>query len=482
MYPSDFFVKNGFTQLIKIAVPFLAQIGTKNYLQQRPKILFAACEEDDHVVGTVTASNMIIQNFQTNRDNINSFYFTAASGKAQTELDDLDIATYANDAALQAVWIKGGTDSAVRELTIVAPGSDMSMKLDCSKSDGDWYALLSALPISSSPVDFSKGIMSLKFRQTVEFSQLKINFYIKDGLGNKSSVLLVVQNGDINKWLTLNLPINSFTSDTPADVEDIVGIGFEVVDKENNGFVYVDDVSYKISTGSIRIKLWDWGSNKPIAGSSKLDDATQYNDLGDIVIHGEVKSQIDIELLPGKRLYHMHDFVAGTAFESGDNKPLVPYNWYGISWEYIDEDVIIYGDDSGKLDGIGYSAYAPNASTALTITGPGENVQFYACCVVPVYIADYHLHFLDAGGSAATSGKNTDWSSLVEDKDKRPIIIDHHHHHDLSDYSFEYLALSPIFMDLGGKFETKFIHGGNDDIVGIMQEVVYMCKPINVLI
>lgn len=412
------------------------------------------------------------------QDNINSIYFTAKSGQSQTQLDNLETGVYGTNGALQAVWVKAGTDEAVRDLAIKATGSDMSMKLDASKANGEWAATTAAMPAADAIIDLTNGIISFKFRQNNTFANLKANIFIKDGSANKSVVPLVIDDNNVDSFVIFSIPIDLFTSGTPADITDIRTIGFEVEDRAVSGLFYVDSLTYIISAGTIRMKLWKFGTDVPVAGVAKLSDATQYESLGDLGIGGTVVNQIDVSLLPGKRHYHVHDFIAGVAFEKDANDPLIVDTYYAITFHHVDEDVIFYGNNEGKLaDSGGYSFTAPDESSIISATGEDENLQFYLYCVKPVFVLEYHLHMLDADGDAALTGVNSEWTTLVINSNDVPSIIDEHHHHPVSDYEYNNTV---EYMGLGSIFETDYVPG-IDDITSIVQEIIYLHQKIDVL-
>jgi hypothetical protein len=422
-------------------------------------------------------ASIVGQIFKNPQDNINSIYFTAKSGQSQTELDNLETGVYANDVALQAVWAKAGTDEAVRELTIKATGSDMSMKLDASKANGEWAAAITNMPISTTPINMTNAIISFKFRQNNTFANLRGSIFIKDSGGNKSVVSLVVDDDNVNEFVTFSIPIESFTSGTPADITDITTIGFEVDKLAVSGLFYVDSLTFIISAGIIRIKLWKFGTDVPVAGVAKLSDATQYETLGDLGIDGTVVSQIDVPLQPGKRHYHIHEFSAGLAFEKEDNAPLVVNNYYALTFHHVDEDVIFYGNNEGRLsDSGGYSFTAPDESSVITATGDNENLQFYLYTVKPVYVVEYHLHMVDVDGAAAITGLNSEWTTIIN-RSGEPFLIDEHHHYPISEFEFTDMV---GFMGLGDIFETKYVPG-TDDINSIVQEIIYLHQEVEIL-
>jgi hypothetical protein len=428
----------------------------------------------------VSSSSAIVgQIFKNPQNNINSVAFTAKSGQPETELDNLETGDYANDAALQAVWIKAGTDEAVRDLTVKPAGSNMSMKLDSSNDDGEWAADIDNMPNGDTTINFANGIISFKWYQTHVFADLQANIFIKDTTPNKSVVPLVIADADVGTWVTFNIPISEFTSGTPADITDIENIGFEVEKKKvPSSFFYVDSLTYIISAGTIKMKLWEFGTTAPVSGVAKLSDANQYETLGDLSIDGQVVSEIDVPLLPGQRLYHVHGFSAGPAFEKSANNPLIVDTYYAITFHFVDEITKFYGNNDGKLaDSEGYSFTTPDENTAIEATGAGENLQFYLFCVKPVYVVGYHLHMLDVDGVETLTGLNSEWTTIIEDADDVPVIIDEHHHHAVSDYRYNSMA---ELMGTGGKFETKYVPG-TDDVVSIVQEMIYLYQKIPVL-
>lgn len=470
-------VSNTFTEIMKQGIEYTVQRGAINKFRQRPQILNEQQEESEDNIDVVESGVIVGQIIKASATNINSISLTAESAAARTELDIFATAVYTNDGALQTVWAKQGTDEAVRELTIKMAGSDMSMELDMSESDGDWLATTTAMPVNTSPIDLTGATIEFDYYQTTSFSNAEMAIYIEDSGANESEVDIVI--AAIDTWQSFEIDISAFSG--TADITDITKVGFRVNKKKVGEFGYVDNLEYIIPTGSIDIKLWDMGVSLPEVGVTPLDSGSQYTELGDRGLPGVVvASSIRLNLLGGKRMYHIHDFAAGPAEEDPANTLLTIGNYYAITLHYVDEDVTVYGYDGNQYTS-GFSFYAPDTSTAIAATGANEDLMFYIFSTQQAYLTEYHVHTMDSTGAAAMPNVSVDWTVLVEDENRKVTVLSHHHGHPINAGGtagslVQDLRLRPVPLNKGGKFEIYY-NADNDDVARIVVETFLLHEP-----
>ena len=88
---------------------FTLDRGNLNELTIYPKALNEHQDNDVEVQDIVESGVIVAQIFRASANNIDTVTFTGESAEARTEIDDIESGTYANDPALQAVWVKAGT-------------------------------------------------------------------------------------------------------------------------------------------------------------------------------------------------------------------------------------------------------------------------------------------------------------------------------------------------------------------------------------
>lgn len=479
---STFGLLEGYDSSIKISRVFELERGNLNSLRIYPKGLNEHQERNSEVQDVVESGVIVAQIAQLSADNIDTLSFTGESAAARTELDNIESGTYANDPALQAVWIKAGTQEAVLESTIIqnpsehGQSSDRSMKLDTSNNDGEWEATTLNLAPNAATIDLTGATIELDHYQTHAPAQQQIMIYIEDGSANRSTFNLLADTTASFKHF--NIEVAAFTG--TCDVSDVEKIGFDMVTLRPSSFVYIDNMNYLIVTGTINMKLFHLGSTLPVGDGASFDltnDATQYTELGAL---GD-KSEIVVSLLGGRHIYHVDDFIAGR----NGTSVLIPGDYYAVTFNYVDEDVSLYGYSASDqyINGYVFNTSAENADIS-QIGGVGSNndLMFYMFSAVSAWIgptdqADaYHLHFINAAGDLISPGENSSWVTHVEDENGQVQIVTVHGGHPVSGGDYVEKFRRPIFIPLGGLFEVEYSHDPEGEDVAVELELFFVWK------
>ena len=145
--------------------------GNLNKIRTRSRVLNEHAESSRVLQSTVTATNKVCQFFRSSKTNVNGLYLTLESGGAVV-FDNFN--SYANDAALQAVWATtGGSYDAVLETTIIPDSSGSSMKLDGRSTNNEWTTTFTA-------VNFEHVVGALKLYQTQAQSKMNLTISLTD--------------------------------------------------------------------------------------------------------------------------------------------------------------------------------------------------------------------------------------------------------------------------------------------------------------
>ena len=441
---------------------FTLQKGQLNKLKLRPQILNEHAESSREAMDIVESGVIVGQIFKASQDNINGIGLTLESAEG-TVLDDFE---YANDGALQAAWILAGSNEATVETTIVTEGSK-SMKLPLDALNDEW-----ALTVGDS-IDYTDFTFDMEWYQDRAFAQAKVAFFVEDGLGASASIQLTIAN--INTWEHFEININALSDDAGAvDLTDIDKVGFRIDDEGVNFSGYVDRLVATPPPGQIEIKLWDMGTTLPVGDGStfSLDDATQYDEIGDRGDNGgSVSSSCVIDLVGGKKLYHIRKFVAGTALEMPDNTLLNKDNYYALTLHYLDTDVTIYGPDttfSINYYSNGYAFSTPGedvGSHITTISGAAGSGVFSDLMFMVFSTQDVFI--VDIGQIANESpGSNSSVQMMTEDKNMKITSIAVAGVQAQSATVID-LTMRPILMEKGSKFELYY----NDDFTDSVTEI-----------
>jgi len=379
---------------------WLLQKGQLNKLRLRPQIMNEHAESSRNIQGVVASGNIVGQIFKASQDNINGINLTLESA-AGADFDDFE--SYADDAALQAVWVTSDEDAEL-ETTNVYEGTQ-SMKLTAHGNNGNTWKKTFAT------TNFSGYTGEFWMYSNKEYKDVKMEVIIEDSSGNISYQSLVQP--DKNQWYKYVINVDTMIGDaTPADLTDIIKIGYRVKKEKRDGYVILDDLISVPGPGEVSVKLWDMGTSIPISATTALDDGTQYTKLGDLGITGVQASSADIQLLGGKRMYQLNHFVAGTSLEIPTNELLNVNNYYAITIHYVDTDVSVYGPNEAWDDYYvnGYGFTTPNESTAITAMGSQKDIQFVVFSTQEVYMDEFS-QFLDA----APNGESLE-TIYIEDK------------------------------------------------------------------
>jgi len=404
-------------------------------------------ESSRNIQGTVTATNIVGQIFKASQDNINGINLTMESA-AGVIFDDFE--GYADDAALQAVWI-ATDDEADVEVSVVYEGAQ-AMYLPCAGAGQvgeEWKKA------TGTPTDFTGYTGQFQMYSNKEYKDVKLRVFVEDSSGNTASRQVVQSNKNI--WTKVVVPTDSLIDDAAAtDMTDIVYIGYRVEKEKKDGFVIVDYLVSVPPPGEVRVKLWDMGATLP--GAVSLDSGTQYAKLGDLGITGVQASEVDLHLLGGKRMYQLNDFVAGTSLEIPDNELLTVNNYYAITIHYVNTDVSVYGPNENwdNYYKNGYAFTAPDESTAITAIGDNIDIQFIIFSTQDVYINETS-HFADAepNGESLTT-------IYVEDKNmlRTNVLIS-----GIKGLQTVVKDIGrPFFMEKGSKFEQEYNDDFTDDV------------------
>jgi hypothetical protein len=441
---------------------YFIQKGQLNKYRIRPAVLNEHAESSRTAVAAVTAGNIVGQIFKASQDNINGIMLTLQSSQQQA-IDDFE--SYADSAALQAAWpVSPAGNNATLETTIVQEGAK-SMALPTIQTGDEWEKTVAA--------NYTDFTFDLKMRQTNTYAQQKIRFFIKDNAGNSKSFPLV--SPAANSWNGFSVLEGSMVEDQVPETNPalIVAIGFRVEDPRAGSIAYIDDMEATPQPGSVGLKLWDMGPTLPVDGVTSLDDGTQYTELGDRGVNGgTVVAEVNFGLLGGKRLYTIREFAAGTALEIPDNTLLNVGNYYAITLHYVDTNLAVFGPEAAWDDYYenGYSFTAPDEATAITATGPNEDLMFGIFSTQPVYLRGLTKVYDSVPGAFSTE------TLMIEDKFMRIT--------DIASGDFaatQVVNISGVdrflFVDKGGKFEVYHNDDPNDSVSQLSLIIRYIYEP-----
>jgi hypothetical protein len=428
---------------------FAIQKGQLNKLRQRPQVLNEHAESSREIQGVVVSGNIVGQIFKASHDNINGINLAMES--AAGDLFD-DFEEYADTSALQVEWIASNSaKKAELEQTIFHAGSK-SMSLPASGNiDDGWKRDFTPA------VDFTGFTGQFWMLATHDFDTVKLRVFVEDSSNNTSSTEIVT--ADIGLWFKYVVDVAALTPDdvTPADITDIIAIGFRVEKKWPASIFYIDDMVSVPKPGSVNIKLFDMGSTMP--GSVALDDSsvTQYEKLGDLGISGLQVSEVTVSLLGGFRTYHIDEFIAGVALEIPNNELLIVGNYYAITINYIDTDVSVYGPETSfEIDyyANGYAFTADDESDPITAIGPYSDCMFTIFSTQDVFVVNYGQRADEEPNGGATTNVYLEDCNMT----RTALFVSGIQAVQFMDLD---LSLRPAFMEKGAKIEQEY----NDDFL-----------------
>jgi len=444
---------------------FFIQKGQLNHYRLRPEILNEHVESSREAQAVVDSSTVVGQVFRASQDNINGINLTLESA-AGSSFDNFE--SYANDAALQAVWVEtDANDKATIGSEVPTDGGSQSMCMPADATVGDeWVNTITA-------TDYEGYTFNFSFYQNRDYNQVKFSIFVGDGTSTKSQSIVIQ---DSSAWEPLTINIDDMTEDGggATDMTNITKIGFRLDDRRNSSVAYVDNITATPPPGSISVELWDMGSEKPVGGVNSLDDGTQYTELGDRGINsGAVASSVTLALIGGKREYHLESFVAGVALEIPGNTLLVTGNYYAIVIKYIDTDVTVYGGNSTFLRqyySSGYAFTTPNDSTAITALGEFNHLQFQIFSTQDCYLNTLVKSYDGTPGTNSTEIVN------IENKDMHIPGMVLGTHKPKSSIIAEFKD-RVFHFPKGGKFEVNHNDDVTDDTTQITIIIGYIFEP-----
>jgi len=438
---------------------WLLQKGQLNKLRLRPQIMNEHAESSRNIQGVVASGNIVGQIFKASQDNINGINLTLESA-AGADFDDFE--SYADDAALQAVWVTSDEDAEL-ETTNVYEGTQ-SMKLTAHRNNGNtWKRTFVS-------TDFTGFTGEFWMYSNKEYKDVKMEVIIEDSSGNISYQSLVQP--DKNQWYKYVMAVDTMIGDaTPADLTDIIKIGYRVKKEKRDGYVILDDLISVPGPGEVEVKLWDMGTSIPVSATTALDDGTQYTKLGDLGITGVQASSVSVQLLGGKRMYQLNHFVAGTSLEIPTNELLNVDNYYAITIHYVDTDVSVYGPNEAWDDYYvnGYGFTAPDESTAITAMGSQKDIQFVIFSTQDVYMDEFS-QFLDE----APNGESLETIYVEDNNMRRTDVL-------ISGIKGLQVVVKeidrPWFMGKGFKFEAEYSDDISDSVTSANIIIQYYFIP-----
>lgn len=457
-------VPSSFTKTTRNERPINIAKGQVNSGRLRPEVLNEHAESSREIQSVVNSTNKVGQIFKASQDNINAIYITAESAEAAA-IDDFE--SYANDAALQAVWVPSNSLNFLE--TTIVQDSTQSMGLPLSVINDEWEMTMAA-------IDYTGYTGSFDFYQDTIFGLTGaiVEVFISDGVNTKSSQLAINQ---ANNWTHFDINEAAMIEDdilNPTDVTAITSIGFRVDTKKLGASAYVDNLAAAPPPGELGIQLWDMGTTTPVTGVDALDDGVQYTQIGDISFTTPV-SQYNLNLEGGKRLYHVHEFVCGVALEIPTNEILNEDNYYALVLTYVDTDVTIYGPNSSFDDApyynSGYAFTTPDNSTAITTIGVNNDLMFSIFSTQDVYIIGS-----SARANAEPNGGSSFMSS-VEGIHMETLDVIHTHGLNPPSNGIIDLTLRPVFLPKGGKFNLDYNDDYTDDVTVIEFGMGYLYEP-----
>lgn len=464
-------VPNSFSMLSGNGKSLFIQKGQKNEWRVRPQVLNEHAESSREIQAIVNASTIVGQVFKHSQDNINGIALTMASA-AGISLDDFE--SYADSAALQAVWVTGGTNDALLE-TVIAHTGSQSMKLNGALLNDSW---INTVP----SVDYTDFVGSFDFQQNEDYSRLKFEVFIGDGVNTKSAPIVSQEPG---AWHHIEIDESAMTEDGggTTDPTAITQIGFRCSDKDVGDSGYVDNLVATPPAGSIQAKLWDMGTDIPVTAVTQIDDGTQYTELGDRGLNGgTVAAEITIPLLGGKKIYQLNTFAAGVALEIPANTLLNVGHYYAITLHYVDTLVAIYGPDTSfayKYYNNGYAFTAPDISTPITAIGDYSDLSFQIFSTQDVYVTQYFQVMVNSLGAVASPGVNSTIMGHIEDKNMKVVCSITTQAPTAADITLSF-EIKPLFLPKGGKFEVYLNDDYSDDIFIHGGAIGYLHEPSEV--
>ncbi len=488
-----FGVPNTYTRQTQTSEQFDIVKGALNKLRLRTDVLTEHVESSREIMDIVESTTAVGQFFKHSQTNINSIGITLQSAETFASIDAITAGggenkagtmEYSGNAALQAEYVLTGTNEAVRSAytdnASVTQDGSYACKMDCSILSDEWRVTLTS-------TDLTSVTFSIKYANTKEWNKCKVYFFVGDGTNTKSFPMIITTK---NIWQTFQfeevamaVEAEDDTGTTP-DMTAITKMGFRVTDKENNQIAYADSITYQAEGGSIDLELWDFGTTLPTGDGTEdyTSDGTQYTEIGDRGIGGSVASSIRLGLDGGKKLYHVHNFIAGTAPEHPDNTLLTADNYYALVLKYVDTDVSVFGPNTTYSVSYYNNGYAWKVETGDNLidkiqgaagSGAYSDLMFQIFSAQNGYLTSLQLLTPNAPNGLAGV------SVYIEDEDMKitdTITVYQEGGMGRTDFSFD-LSARPVFVGFNYKVEAYYNDDSSDDVTKILMNMNYLYIP-----
>jgi len=446
--------------------------GDVNKVLLRSQVLKEHMDDGNTILDTVDSSTIIGQIFKVSKANINGIALKLASGNVEV-FDDFN--DYADDTALQAVWVASDPANNDPEIETADPdpyegAKYMNMSYNW-ESDPNPY-----IERTITAKDCRGGAFRFAIYPRITWGEGRFNFFVGDGTNYKR---LDVVTTAVDEWQQVTIQVDAMVeddADNPVDDENITKVGFMVDNwssASENEWAGIDYIEFISGGGSLDLKLWDMGASIPVAGVTAIDDGTQYTTLGDPDLMTPA-SEITIPLVGagGTRRYQIDDLVAGI----GGSGALTPGNYYLITLNHVDTDVVVYGSDGSSdlyTDGFGFTA--PDEATAITAIGANQDCMFHIYTADETYVVDCKAIFKASTGATAVNGINSFYEILImrADGTVESMVTSKIQAGVMSASTW----LRPLHIEEGGKIEMRFSDDYTDDVYKAYLIAEYAYQP-----
>lgn len=456
----DHLIPAPFTKATRRQMPFNIVKGQLNAIYLRPEVLNEHFSQAKSTISTVDATNIVGQIFKASQDNIVSAYLTLDNASV-VDIDDFE--SYASDAELQATWV-ASADLATLDLTVMG---SQSLKAPSGAVVGrSWTTTFPAADMT----DFTG---SFSFRQTAPYETFKVRVFVGDGVYTQSAALPVAF---ADTKVHFDIDIEAMTADDGVNFPDhalITQIGFIVEEKSVGAFFYVDDITSTPLPGSIELKLWDMGPDIPVSGITSINDGTQYESIGELSLVAP-SSSVTLALRSGKRLYHLHEFLAGASAGVPGNELLNVGNYYALTLHYIDTEIAVKGTDASRTTDRYVNGYAFHA---LSESAPIIKATDYADIMFGISSCqDVWVFGAQAIADEAPNG-GAEFHSFIRDENLKILEVIHSHGVIVPQEAVLSLSTRPAFLPKGGRFEIRYGDDYSDDVSKIYLSMEYLYEP-----
>jgi len=454
-------VDDGFDRIGETSRQKKINKGQVNSVIIRPQILSEHCGAFDFPTDKVTPTNIVGQVFKASRDNINSVSVVIeTTGLSESSLNNFD--QYADNAALQLELVaQGSTVPSTLDTNVVSPNyaSVNSAKLDVNDEGDKWV-------YSFAPINVKNGLLTFDFY--VEKLEDEFVFEISDGV---NFAQIPINPNLKESWQTFNVNTSAFVG---VNLKAVTKICIICVKAEKEKAAYIDNIRYSTSSGNLICELYDFGTTIPTDAVSKISDATQYTQIGDLGITGVAVSSYNISLRGGKNLYHLENFICGAAKEIPFNQPITENNYYALVFRYVDIDATLYGSNpilQHEFYNNGFAFNCPDLTTPINSLGAFHDISFGIFASQDVFLLLGELK-LDAVANSDASilfmSQNAEFKNTVYAINER----------NFGEELKETFDFRPQFLEDGTKVAMIYTDGATDNVHNATIEIRYLYEEL----